>query len=306
MHLFAFPKYSKFAYLFALMMVSISCKRPETSLSELQQNIDTLLKKQQGNFSVAFKDLTTGESIFINAHELFHAASTMKTPVLVEIFNQVKDGKFSLSDSLVLRNEFHSIIDSSLFSLKPSDDSEFELYKHLGEKRSIGDLMYLMITVSSNFATNLLIEKVGAEKVTASMRQMGLKDLKVLRGVEDQKAFDNGRNNVVTSYDLMLIFEKIARKEAVSASASEAMIKVLEDQQFNEIIPAGVPKGIKIAHKTGWFKGVNHDSGIVFLPDGRVYVLVLLSKDAKDDKASITTLAKVSGMIYTYLTQRRV
>ena len=101
-----------------------------------------------------------------------------------------------------------------------------------------------------------------------------------------------------------VIFEKIAKGEAVSASASEAMIKILLDQKFNTIIPARLPTTVKVAHKTGWFKSVNHDSGIVFLPDGRKYVLVLLSKDAEDDAASVKALATISEMIYNYETNR--
>ncbi len=135
------------------------------------------------------------------------------------------------------------------------------------------------------------------------MRKMGLKDLQVLRGVEDNKAYQKGLNNVITSYDLMLLFEKIAKGEAVNKESSDAMIKILLDQHFNEIIPAGLPKDVRVAHKTGWFKGVNHDSGIVFLPDGRKYVLVLLSKNAEDDKASVAALATVSEIIYKYVVQ---
>ncbi|MBS1915889.1 MAG: serine hydrolase [Bacteroidetes bacterium] len=127
--------------------------------------------------------------------------------------------------------------------------------------------------------------------------------MRILRGVEDNKAYQLGLNNMVTTHGLMLIFEKMANRKLVNASASDVMIKILMDQKFNEIIPAKLPPTVKVAHKTGWLKSVNHDSGIVFLPDGRKYVLVLLSKNAEDDKASVTALAAISGMIYDYLTQ---
>jgi beta-lactamase class A len=278
-----------------------ACSQLKISMEQLKFNIDTLLQRQQGSFAAAFKDIQTGKTIFINEHEIFHAASTMKTPVLVEVFKQANEKKFSLSDSLIIKNEFKSIVDSSLFSLNPDDDSDLELYKHIGEKKSINDLVYLMITVSSNFATNLLIDLVNAKNVTQTMRKMGLKDLKVLRGVEDQKAYDKGLNNVVTAYDLSLLFEKIAKGEAENKSSCDAMIKVLMDQKFNEIIPAKLPPNVKVAHKTGWLKGINHDSGIVFLPDGRKYVLVLLSKNTTDDKAAVNAMATVSLMIYNFL-----
>jgi beta-lactamase class A len=265
-----------------------------------KQKIDSILQGRKGSFALAFSDLSTGRQLFIREHESFHAASTMKTPILIEIYKQVALGRLSLSDSMIVKNEFTSIVDSSSFSLDPADDSEFELYKHIGEKRSIRDLVYLMITVSSNLATNLLIEKAGARNISITLRELGANDIRVLRGVEDEKAFQKGMNNTVTAYDLMLIFEKMAHGAVVSAAASEDMIRILLDQQFNEIIPARLPAGVKVAHKTGWFKGVNHDSGIVFLPDGRKYVLVLLSKDVEDDKDAIKALAAVSEVIYRY------
>jgi beta-lactamase class A len=146
--------------------------------------------------------------------------------------------------------------------LDSADDSEYELYKHIGEKRTISALLYQMIIVSSNFATNLIMQKVGAQNVTQSMRQLGAKDIQVLRGVEDNKAFEKGLINTTTAHDLMLIFEKIAKVEAVNAEASQAMINILLDQKFNEIIPALLPPGVKVAHKTGSITHVHHDSGI--------------------------------------------
>jgi beta-lactamase class A len=292
----------KTSLLIALASIYFCCYgQQKITLSQLKQHIDSLLHVQQGDFAVAFKDLSSKQSIFINEHELFHAASTMKTPVLIEVYKQVALGKFSLSDSIVIINKFKSIADTSSFSLNPDDDSELDLYKHYGEKRSFSDLVYLMITVSSNFATNLLIDFVHAKNVMQTMHEMGANDIRVLRGVEDEKAFQLGMNNMVTAYDLMLLFEKLAEKNAVNATSSEAMLKILMDQKFNEIIPAQLPATVKVAHKTGWFKSVNHDSGIVFLPDGRKYVLVLLSKNANDDKASVKALATISEMIYNYV-----
>jgi beta-lactamase class A len=123
----------------------------------------------------------------------------------------------------------------------------------------------------------------------------------VVRGVEDNKAYQKGLNNTVTASGLMKLFELMARGKLVSPAASDSMIDVLLHQHYNEIIPAQLPAGVKVAHKTGWIKGINHDSGIVFLPDGRKYVLVLLSKEVVDEKAAIRSMAAVSGLIYQYM-----
>jgi beta-lactamase class A len=290
------------AILAATILIIASCTTSKKTLRTLQSDIDKELSGKKGVFAVAFKDLKTGREIKLNDKEMYHAASTMKTPVMIEVYKQAAEGKFSLSDSIELKNEFKSIVDGSNYSLDSADDSEYELYKHIGEKRTISALLYQMITVSSNFATNLIIQKVGAQNVTQSMRQLGAKDIQVLRGVEDDKAFEKGLINTTTAHDLMLIFEKIAKGEAVNAEASVAMINILLDQKFNEIIPALLPPGVKVAHKTGSITHVHHDSGIVILPDGRKYVLVLLSKDWDDEKLAIQTMANISLLIYKYVT----
>jgi beta-lactamase class A len=159
-----------------------------------------------------------------------------------------------------------------------------------------------MIIMSSNLATNMVIELVNARHVTQSMRQLGAKHIQVLRGVEDAKAFEKGFNNVTTAGDLLVIYEKMAKGEIVDSASSQAMIKILLNQQFNEIIPARLPSTVKVAHKTGNISHVQHDSGIVFLPDGRKYVLVLLSKNLQKEDLAIKAMAEVSEMIYKYVT----
>lgn len=291
--------------LLPLSLISIivfSCVQRDAD-ETLKENIKAELTAQRGVFAVAFKDLATGREILINEHETFHAASTMKTPVMIEAFKQAEAGRFSLDDSLMVKNEFRSIVDSSTYSLDAEDDSEKKLYEQVGKKRTVSALIYDMIIVSSNLATNMVIELVDAKKVTQTMREIGANDIQVLRGVEDSKAFQKGLNNTTTAYDLMLIFEKIAKDEMVSKTASEAMTRILLDQRFKEIIPARLPADVKVAHKTGSIGGVRHDSGIVLLPDGHKYVLVILSKKLEDEKSAVNAMAAVSEMIYKSVTE---
>lgn len=287
-----------------LFSACIHVKHPR-AMQTLRETILTELSPQQGTFAVAFKDLQTGEELLIQAHESFHAASTMKTPVLVEAYHQAAQGKFSLQDSLLVKNEFRSIADGSSFRIDPADDSDTALYTYIGQKRPLAELLYRMIILSSNLATNLVIEQLDARNVTQTMRELGARDLQVLRGVEDTKAYRKGLNNTVTAYDLMLLFQHIARGQAVSEPASQEMIRILLDQKFNEIIPARLPGAVKVAHKTGWITGLRHDSGIVFLPDGRKYVLVLLSKGLKDEQEGIAAMARVSERIYQHMLQQK-
>lgn len=266
----------------------------------LLEQIKLELGKHTGVFALSYRDASTGVQVTMNGHELFHAASTMKTPVMVEVFKQAAAGRFKLTDSIVVKNEFKSIVDGSIYSLHSKDDSEFTLYEQLGQKRSIYDLMYLMIISSSNLATNIIMELVDAKEVTKTLRSLGLKDIEVLRGVEDGKAFAKRLNNKVTALDLMQIFDKMAVDQLINKESSEQMIDILRDQKFNEIIPAQLPSDVVVAHKTGSIIGVQHDSGIVILPNGRRYSLVILSKGLKDEAAAIKSMATVSRMIYDY------
>lgn len=285
------------------VFIAVANPQPLVAQSEADRLMEEILKewsKHKGVFALSYRDAATGAQITINGNESFHAASTMKTPVMVEIFKQVAAGKFKLTDSIVVKNEFKSIVDGSLYSLNPKEDSEFTLYEQLGQKRSISDLMYLMIISSSNLATNIMIELVDAKSVTRTLRSLGLKNIEVLRGVEDGKAYAKGLNNQVTALDLMQIFDKMAVGQLVDKSSSDQMINILRDQKFREMIPAQLPSDVVVAHKTGWIRGVQHDSGIVMLPDGRRYTLVLLSKGLTDEAAAIKSMATVSRMIYDY------
>jgi len=277
--------------LFILLIAAIafcSCGKK----ADITKALTDTLHVAKGNFALAFKDLQTGEEILINEHRLFHAASTMKTPVMIEVFKQAKAGNFSLEDSIEIDTTFNSIVDST-FSLSPGDDSETELYTVVGQKRPISELVYKMIILSSNLATNLLIDLVGAKNVTQSMRELGANNIQVLRGVEDGKAFRAGLNNKVTAYDLMVIFDAIKDEKE--------MIDILLDQKFNEIIPARLPADVKVAHKTGWITGLHHDSALIILPDGRRYVLVTLSDSLTDEDAGVRQMATASKMIYDYV-----
>src|SRR5699024_863548 len=208
---------------------------------------------------------------------MFHAASTMKVPVLIEAFKQIAEGKFSLSDSLLVQNHFKSIVDSSVYQLDSSEDSYQKLYQYIGKRRPMQDLLLHMITHSSNLATNLIIEKLGAKNIMATMHKLGADSIKVLRGVEDIKAYKKGLNNVTDARDLLVLFEKLGKGEVVSPEASKQMLTILKQQKFNEMIPAKLPASVEVAHKTGWITKVRHDAGLVLLPGGKKYVLVMLS-----------------------------
>lgn len=271
-------------------------------IEKLKAEIQNLYDTTKGYFAIAFQDLTNrNNKLFINEKENFHAASTMKTPVMIEVYKQADEGKFSLSDLILIKNEFKSIVDNSSYSMDINEDSGENLYHFIGQKKSIKELVFDMITVSSNLATNILIQLVGAENIMKTIRKLGANDIRILRGVEDIKAYNIGLNNTTTANDLKIIYEKLAEGDVVSKDASSQMVEVLLEQKHNAIIPAELPDIIKAAHKTGSITGVVHDSGIVFLPDGRKYILILLSKNLISNNYGVNIEAKFSKFIYDFM-----
>ena len=247
---------------------------------------------------VYFKDLESGDSVLYGADRRVHAASMMKVPVMVQLFRDRDAGRVGLDDSVAITKTFTSIVDRSPYDLAAPDDSDSTLYRRVGERESIRHLMDRMITVSSNLATNILIELVGAERTQETMRELGADSIAVLRGVEDTKAYEAGLNNTTTARDLGVIFSAIAEGRAASPQACREMIAILERQEFNEGIPAGVPSDVRVGHKTGWITGIRHDGGILTLPDGRRYVLVVLTRGISEVAAADSLIADVSRLAY--------
>jgi beta-lactamase class A len=203
-----------------------------------------------------FRDLGSGDSLLLNADHRFHAASTMKLPVMIQLFRDRDAGLLSLDDSLPVTNTFRSIVDGSPYHLDPADDSDSSLYKLVGRQVTIGRLIELMETVSSNLATNLLIDRVGATRANATAHALGADSILVLRGVEDIPAYRAGRNNTTTARDLGVLLAALAQDRAASAASCREMLDILSRQHFTEGIPAGLPAGTRVEHKTGWIEGV--------------------------------------------------
>jgi len=253
--------------------------------------------------AVSVHDLETGNEIHINADQAFHPASTFKVHVMMEVFRQANEGIFSLDDELQIINSFTSIADGSKYSLDIKDDSETTLYSRLGQNESIIELTRLMIVRSSNLATNILIEKIGTQGVNAFIRKLGIEGVSVLRGVEDRAAFRLGMNNSATTRGLTQTMKLIAQGRVVSKPISQKVTGIMLQQEFNESIPALLPKSVKVAHKTGWTGNVYHDTGIVFPENRKPYALSIMTRGFAEDneKAAHECMATISKMIYEQL-----
>src|SRR5688500_73677 len=266
-----------------------------TAPANLARDVDRIIASSSGKtIAVAYYELSTGETFLRNEREVFHAASTMKVPVMLGIFEAVSRGELRLDQPVRVRNEFTSILDGSKYALESREDSDAALYESIGRDLPLEELVRRMIVRSSNLATNIVIELIGAPRVMTLMKSIGANDIQVLRGVEDDKAYHAGMNNTTTAHDLMLVFKTLGERKAISAEASAMMIDILTAQEFNDGIPGGLPKGTSVAHKTGSITAIAHDAGLV---DSQ-YVLVVLTKGFKRTDDAEKVIAEISKIIW--------
>jgi beta-lactamase class A len=247
---------------------------------DLQRTLDSIADGSGARFGIWFKDLASGLYLSKNPSVAMHAASTMKTPVLLEVLRRVDEGTLRLTDELPVRNEFKSLVDGSPFSIG-LEENDGPTAEKLGQTATLEFLVTEMIVRSSNLATNIVLTAVGPSRVQEFTDALGAPTVKVRRCVEDTKAFDKGLNNETDAAGMGAVMEAAVRTPKLSAAAKAKAWEILTGQTFNEEIPAGLhpQSGAVVAHKTGNMSTSQHDAAIVKLPDGRSYVLVILAND---------------------------
>src|SRR2546426_4646468 len=246
-----------------------------------------------------YRSLAGSDSLLVNAHARFHAASTMKVPVMIQLFRDADAGQLSLADSLRVHADYPSLVDGSTFLVGKDDDSDSTLYESIGRRVSIRHLLELMETVSSNLATDVLVERVDAKRANATAHALGADSIVVLRGVEDGKAYRAGLNNTMTARDLGVLLAAIANGKAASAASCRDMLGILGRQQFNEGIPAGLPAGTRVYHKTGWIgQVVYHDAALIEPAGLGRYVLVVLTGGIQKDADSYALVRDLSRLVF--------
>lgn len=283
----------------ALAMLPATTPSPaQLRLDAAKKEIERIIGLSGAEVSVIYRPLNAaaGGEILIGPDVVYHAASTMKVPVMIELFRQVDAKTLSLDDTVIVSNVFHSIVDGSEFTLETTDEGDGAAHRSLGKAMTYRDLCEAMITISSNLATNVLMEKLGVERIRLTVTRLQAPGMKVLRGVEDQKAFDKGMSNETTARALLTLLTAIGNGTAGSKAGCDEMQAILKRQKFNDGIPAGLPKDIPVGHKTGTITKIHHDAGIVYAP--QPYVLVVMTRGMADEKKSDLLIAEISRLVY--------
>ena len=253
--------------------------------------------------AVALHDLETGFDLRYNEDRWFHAASTIKVPILLGAFAAIDRGDLLPHSRVHVRNRFLSIVENIPFRVESDRDANSAVHTAIGKMMRVDELAYHMITTSSNLATNLLLGVIGSDAVNQTLRELDVDEgIELRRGVEDELAFDKDINNRVTAEGLLRILVMLAEGKAFSPALSRRMMDILHGQEFNQGIPARLPKGARVAHKTGEISTVAHDAGVVYLPKRKPYVLVILTEWDAAATGRSRTIAAISHAIYECLT----
>lgn len=270
----------------------------------MQQDIERIAQEAGAEaVAVACHDYETDTTFSFQGDRWFHAASTIKVLVLLSLFDAIEEGRFTLTDRLHVRNRFLSAAQGEPYRVSAGRDANSDVYKRLGLTMRLGELAHHMIVTSSNLATNLLVDLLGAEAVQQRLKARGLSGIDFQRGVEDEAAFEARINNRVTAHGLVRFYRILYEQQNLSEDAAQQMLDILFAQQFKSGIPAGLPDDARVAHKTGDISTVTHDAGLVYLPDRKPYAVAILTQwkpEASDRRETVATLSKT---VYSYLMQ---
>jgi len=273
--------------------------------SALRKQIEAIEKESGAkSVSVALHDSESGFELHYNADRWYHAASTIKVPILLGVFAAIDRGDLLPHSRVHVRNRFLSVVENVPFRVESGRDANSAVHAAIGKMMRVDELAYHMITTSSNLATNLLLGVIGPESVNDALRALDLDDgLELRRGVEDELAYEHDINNRVTADGLLRVLVMLAEGRAFSPALSRRMMDILHGQEFYQGIPARLPKGARVAHKTGEISTIAHDAGVIYLPKRKPYALVVLTEWDPATSGRSRTIAAISHSIYEFLTR---
>lgn len=259
---------------------------PEAS-DPLARAVEEIVAEVGGTVAVAVRDVRGGLALDLRSDERFLSASVIKVAILVELMARVDEGDLNLGEKALLRDE-DKVPGSGVLSML-----------HEGLEVTLEDLAHLMITVSDNTASNVLIDRLGTDRVNATLRRLGLRRSELGRKFYDFDARDRGVENWITAREMADLLVRIERRQVISPNACEKMLAIMRKQQFDDRIPALLPPDTPVANKTGSITGVCHDVGIIYSPAGPL-ALAVLTRDIPQEAVAEGGIRHIARVVYEY------
>jgi beta-lactamase class A len=254
---------------------------------KLQDDLRAVDRNLDGVMGLAVKDLASGETFFIHADEVMPQASSIKIAVLADLYLQAQQGKLKLTDEYVVRKEDLVSGSDIMLGLTPGVT-----------RLTLRDLATMMVAVSDNSATNVLIRRVGMENVNAMLDSLGLHATRLRRQMMDLKAAGEGRENVSTPREMMTLLETIYTGKLLNKEMTADFLKMLSTHKESSMLQ-GLPDDAAAANKPGELEAVRNDSGIVMVRN-RPYVLCVMTTYLKDEKDGSAAIRKIAALTYSY------
>jgi beta-lactamase class A len=258
--------------------------------NKLEERVAGINRGLDGVLGVAILDLTDGHKYLLNGDEVFPQASSIKVPLLLELYRQAQEnstGQAKLTD---------------LYTVRPSDlvpDSDIFLGLTPGVTRLTNrDLATMVMAVSDNSATNVLLDRVGMDKVNKLMDRLGLKQTRLRRKMMDLKAAQEGRENVSTPREMMLLLEAIYRGKVLNKTSTEDFLKIMSTHKESALL-RGLPDSVRAANKPGALEGVRNDSGIIFVSN-RPFILCIMTTYLRNEKAGEKAISDIAAVAYAH------
>lgn len=255
------------------------------NVNMLKEEINKILRKAQGVYSIGIKQLGSGEQLVVNNKQM-PSASVIKLYIMAEAFNQAKKGGIKFDEKIVLENSMKC---GGTGSLQGSPE---------GTQKTIRQLVELMITESDNTATNIMIGKLGMDNINTTIIKLGFKDTVLRRKMMDMESVKAGKDNYTSVNDLINFFDMLYNGKCIGKDEDNEMLSILKKQKNNFKIPRLLPKGTVVAHKTGEFDTISNDAGIVFRKSGG-FILCVLSKGVSNTAAADNTIACIAKEAYS-------
>jgi beta-lactamase class A len=270
---------------FAQAPPNTAAAKQQVLWQKLEATVTEVDRKLDGVLGVAILDLNSGQRLELRAGDVFPQASSIKVAVLAELYRQAQAGKLKLTD---------------LYTVQAGDlvaDSDIMNGLTPGVTRiTLRDLATMMVAVSDNSATNVLIDRVGMDNVNALMDSLGLPHTRLRRKMMDLKAASEGRENVSTPGEMMVLLEDLYRGKVLNKEMTDDFFKVLSTHK-ESFIPRDLPEGLKIANKPGELEGVRNDLGVVFV-ENRPYVICLMTTYVRRERDGEEAITAISAAAY--------
>ncbi|HXJ87145.1 MAG TPA: serine hydrolase [Candidatus Binatia bacterium] len=275
------PVLSVFLLLSVAMGQNVPSVKQKALWQKLEAKIEEVDRNLDGVMGVAIEDLTTGDHYFLREDEVFAQASSIKITVLANLYLQAQHGKLKLTDLYTVQSS----------DLVPDSDIMNGLTPEV-TRLTLRDLATMMVAVSDNAATNVLIDRVGMQNVNAMLDSLGLAHTRLRRKMMDLEAAKQGRENISTPREMMTLLDAIYQGKLLDKQSTDDFFKVLRTNK-DSWLPRDLPPDLKIANKPGALEAVRNDSGVVFV-EGRPYVICVMTSFLRNEREGEAAITKVS------------